>query len=97
MENEINMESQPDKLNLLDNSSMEQRSLSPLERLLMDWNFANLEYGWAAKLSRVSLPYWNQDDAYGGFGGAHCMVKGGYSTIITTTRWGVLRRFETLV
>ena len=57
MENEINMESQPDKLNLLDNSTMEQQSLSPLERQVMDWHFANLEYGCATELSQVSLPY----------------------------------------
>lgn len=30
--------------------------LSPLERRVMDWHFANLEYGWAALLKRVSLP-----------------------------------------
>ena len=89
MENEINMESQPDKLNLLDNSSMEQHSLSPLERRVMDWHFANLEYGCATELSRVSLPYWNQDDAYGGFGGAHCMIKGGYSTVMEALAEGL--------
>ncbi|KAI5402868.1 lysine-specific histone demethylase 1 homolog 3 isoform X1 [Lathyrus oleraceus] len=56
--------------------------LSPLERRVMDWHFANLEYGCAALLKEVSLPYWNQDDVYGGFGGAHCMIKGGYSTVV---------------
>ncbi|OVA12600.1 Amine oxidase [Macleaya cordata] len=56
--------------------------LSPLERRVMDWHFANLEYGCAALLKQVSLPYWNQDDVYGGFGGAHCMIKGGYSTVV---------------
>lgn len=30
--------------------------LSPLERRVMDWHFANLEYGCAALLKRVSLP-----------------------------------------
>lgn len=89
MENGINMESQPDKLNLSDNSSMEQQSLSPLERRVMDWHFANLEYGCAAELSRVSLPYWNQDDTYGGFGGAHCMIKGGYSTVMEALAEGL--------
>ncbi|KAG0474313.1 hypothetical protein HPP92_013999 [Vanilla planifolia] len=48
----------------------------------MDWHFANLEYGCAAPLKEVSLPYWNQDDVYGGFGGAHCMIKGGYGTVL---------------
>ncbi|XP_055834063.1 lysine-specific histone demethylase 1 homolog 3 isoform X2 [Solanum dulcamara] len=56
--------------------------LSPPERRVMDWHFANLEYGCAALLKEVSLPYWNQDDAYGGFGGAHCMIKGGYSSVV---------------
>ncbi|KAM3710768.1 hypothetical protein ACJW31_01G056100 [Castanea mollissima] len=56
--------------------------LDPLERRVMDWHFANLEYGCAALLKQVSLPYWNQDDVYGGFGGAHCMIKGGYSTVV---------------
>ncbi|XP_020572869.1 lysine-specific histone demethylase 1 homolog 3 [Phalaenopsis equestris] len=56
--------------------------LSPLERRVMDWHFANLEYGCAASLKEVSLPYWNQDDVYGGFGGAHCMIKGGYGAVL---------------
>ncbi|OAY51110.2 hypothetical protein MANES_05G151700v8 [Manihot esculenta] len=55
--------------------------LSPLERRVMNWHFAHLEYGCAALLKEVSLPYWNQDDVYGGFGGAHCMIKGGYSNV----------------
>ncbi|XP_042507973.1 lysine-specific histone demethylase 1 homolog 3-like isoform X2 [Macadamia integrifolia] len=63
--------------------------LSPLERRVMDWHFANLEYGCAALLKAVSLPHWNQDDVYGGFGGAHCMIKGGYSTVIESLGKGV--------
>ena len=63
--------------------------LSPLERRVMDWHFANLEYGCAALLKEVSLPYWNQDDVYGGFGGAHCMIKGGYSTVVETLGEGL--------
>jgi len=55
----------------------------------MDWHFANLEYGCAAELSRVSLPYWNHDDAYGGFGGSHCMIKGGYSTVMEALAEGL--------
>ncbi|XP_058785437.1 lysine-specific histone demethylase 1 homolog 3-like isoform X2 [Vicia villosa] len=63
--------------------------LSPLERRVMDWHFANLEYGCAALLKEVSLPYWNQDDVYGGFGGAHCMIKGGYSTVVESLGEGL--------
>ncbi|MCI08603.1 lysine-specific histone demethylase-like protein, partial [Trifolium medium] len=39
--------------------------LDPRERRVMDWHFAHLEYGCAALLKEVSLPYWNQDDVYG--------------------------------
>ncbi|GAV76337.1 Amino_oxidase domain-containing protein/SWIRM domain-containing protein, partial [Cephalotus follicularis] len=63
--------------------------LSPLERRVMDWHFAHLEYGCAALLKEVSLPNWNQDDVYGGFGGAHCMIKGGYSTVVESLGEGV--------
>ncbi|XP_006661993.1 lysine-specific histone demethylase 1 homolog 3 [Oryza brachyantha] len=63
--------------------------LSPLERRVMNWHFAHLEYGCAAMLKSVSLPYWNQDDVYGGFGGAHCMIKGGYDTVLENLAKGL--------
>ncbi|KAF3790826.1 Lysine-specific histone demethylase 1-like protein 3 [Nymphaea thermarum] len=63
--------------------------LDPLERRVMNWHFAHLEYGCAASLDKVSLPYWNQDDVYGGFGGAHCMIRGGYSTIMESLAKGL--------
>ncbi len=31
---------------------------------------------------QVSLAHWNQDDEYGGFGGPHAMVRGGYSALL---------------
>ena len=31
---------------------------------------------------QVSLAHWNQDDEYGGFGGTHAMVHGGYSSLL---------------
>ena len=70
------------------NGSIEE-VLSPLERRIMDWHFAHLEYGCAAMLKEVSLPYWNQDDVYGGFGGAHCMIKGGYSSVVESLGEGL--------
>lgn len=69
--------------------SPEEEILSPLERRVMNWHFANLEYGCAALLKEVSLPYWNQDDVYGGFGGAHCMIKGGYSNVVESLGEGL--------
>ncbi|KAI4983261.1 hypothetical protein ZWY2020_023753 [Hordeum vulgare] len=63
--------------------------LSPLERRVMNWHFAHLEYGCAAMLKSVSLPYWNQDDVYGGFGGPHCMIKGGYGAVLGSLAEGL--------
>jgi monoamine oxidase len=71
--------------------------LSPLERRVMNWHFAHLEYGCAATLKSVSLPYWNQDDVYGGFGGAHCMIKGGYDTVLYSLAKGLDIRLNHVV
>ncbi|XP_022772687.1 lysine-specific histone demethylase 1 homolog 3-like isoform X2 [Durio zibethinus] len=71
-------------------NSSEEEILSPLERRVMNWHYAHLEYGCAASLKEVSLPHWNQDDVYGGFGGAHCMIKGGYSTVVESLGEGLL-------
>ncbi|KAK4782105.1 hypothetical protein SAY86_016207 [Trapa natans] len=74
----------PDK-----SGSTDEDILSPLERRVMNWHFAHLEYGCAAALKEVSLPNWNQDDVYGGFGGAHCMIKGGFSSIVESLGQGL--------
>jgi len=36
----------------------------------------------AGAFRQVSLAHWNQDDEYGGFGGPHAMVRGGYSALL---------------
>ncbi|CAI8606543.1 unnamed protein product [Vicia faba] len=69
--------------------NFDEEILDPQERRVMDWHFAHLEYGCAALLKEVSLPYWNQDDVYGGFGGPHCMIKGGYSTVVESLGEGL--------
>lgn len=71
--------------------------ISPLERRVLDWHLANLEYGCAAPLGKVSLPHWNQDDVYGGFGGQHCMIKGGYGQVLEAMKEGLDIRFEQVV
>ncbi|XP_042063540.1 lysine-specific histone demethylase 1 homolog 3-like [Salvia splendens] len=71
--------------------------INPLERRVMDWHFAHLEYGCAALLKEVSLPNWNQDDVYGGFGGAHCMIKGGYSTVVESLAEGICIHLDHVV
>ncbi|KAK6115262.1 hypothetical protein DH2020_007531 [Rehmannia glutinosa] len=74
-----------------------KEGLSPLERRVMDWHFAHLEYGCAALLEEVSLPNWNQDDVYGGFGGAHCMIKGGYSAVVESLGEGICIHLDHVV
>lgn len=63
-------------------ASMKKRLLTDNENSetlrLLHWHWANLEYGCSAPLSAVSAAHWNQDEVYGGFGGPHCMVIGGY-------------------
>ncbi|KAG2539769.1 lysine-specific histone demethylase 1 homolog 3-like [Panicum virgatum] len=71
--------------------------LSPLERRVMNWHFAHLEYACAATLKSVSLPYWNQDDVYGGFGGPHCMIKGGYDNVLCSLAKGLDIRLNHVV
>ncbi|KAI5071998.1 hypothetical protein GOP47_0012104 [Adiantum capillus-veneris] len=78
-------------------STKKSLGISPLERRVMDWHFANLEYGCAAELNRVSLPYWNQDDVYGGFAGPHCMIKGGYGTVMEALAEGLPIHFDQVV
>lgn len=87
--NLVNNEDVSDDGDFPEDQSCKAEILSPLERRVMDWHFANLEYGCAALLKEVSLPYWNQDDVYGGFGGAHCMIKGGYSAVVESLGEGL--------
>ncbi|EIE23206.1 amine oxidase, partial [Coccomyxa subellipsoidea C-169] len=57
-------------------------SLDEAQQRLLNWHWSNLEYGCSASLDQVSLVHWNQDEEYGGFGGQHCMVIGGYDPIL---------------
>ncbi|XP_039065654.1 LOW QUALITY PROTEIN: lysine-specific histone demethylase 1 homolog 3-like [Hibiscus syriacus] len=83
--------------NFFERKCSEQELLSPLERRVMNWHYAHLEYGCAASLKEVSLPNWNQDDVYGGFGGAHCMIKGGYSKVVESLGEGLLVQLNHVV
>ncbi|KAG2315254.1 hypothetical protein Bca52824_018376 [Brassica carinata] len=71
--------------------------LNPLERRVMNWHFAHTEYGCAAVLKEVSLSNWNQDEYYGGFGGPHAMIKGGYSRVAESLAEGLDIRLNNVV
>lgn len=51
--------------------------LSPAEQKLFDWHAANLEYGCATALNKLSLVYWDQDDAMA-WEGDHALIKPGF-------------------
>ena len=75
----------------------EKETLSASDRRLLGWHWANLEYGCSAPLSKVSMAHWNQDEAYGGFGGAHRMLKGGYGAVTDALAKGLDVRFGVAV
>lgn len=60
--------------------SKQDPPLTPMERRVLDWHFANLEYGCASDLAHVSLNEWDQDDQYE-FHGDHCMLPTGYGSV----------------
>ncbi|KAL8553525.1 hypothetical protein ACS0TY_002003 [Phlomoides rotata] len=53
----------------------------PLERMLLDWHLANLEYANASLLSNLSMAFWDQDDPYE-MGGDHCFIPGGNERLV---------------
>jgi Flavin containing amine oxidoreductase/NAD(P)-binding Rossmann-like domain len=68
---------------------LELVDLNPMDMKLLNWHWANLEYGNATNLNNLSLKYWDQDDGneyycslnepnHSRFLGAHAMILGGY-------------------
>ena len=54
--------------------------LSPRDRQILDWRFANLEFANAAPLSKLSLKHWDQDDDFE-FTGSHLCCRDGYDQL----------------
>ncbi|XP_033116780.1 lysine-specific histone demethylase 1A-like [Anneissia japonica] len=54
--------------------------LSSIDRQILDWHFANLEFANATPLSTLSLKHWDQDDDFE-FSGNHLTVRNGYSCV----------------
>ena len=55
---------------------------SRLERRVLDWHFANLEFANAAPLRSLSLRTWDQDDPHE-MQGAHCFLPGEAARLLT--------------
>ncbi|KAK9844949.1 hypothetical protein WJX74_008996 [Apatococcus lobatus] len=52
-----------------------------LERQLLDWHIANLEFANAATIEQLSMRSWDQDDPHE-LEGAHCFLPGGNGRLI---------------
>ena len=63
---------------------------------LFNWHIANLEYGCATELTRVSLHHWDQDDKYE-WAGAHCMLPEGFQSITSQLSRDLNINFDTSV
>ena len=58
-----------------------ERNLTAKELRILNWHFANLEYGNAVNVSQLSLGGWDQDSG-NEFEGQHSMVVGGYNQLV---------------
>lgn len=69
-----------DKIRHLESQEPPNHYLSPGDRRILDWHFANLEFATATPLRTLSHQYWDQDEAFE-FTGPQICVKNGYSCI----------------
>ena len=68
--------------------------LSPRDRQILDWHFANLEFANAAPLSKLSLKHWDQDDDFE-FTGSHLCCREGYDQLPVQLSKGLDVRLNT--
>ncbi|XP_057447074.1 lysine-specific histone demethylase 1 homolog 1 [Lotus japonicus] len=59
-----------------------------VERMLLNWHLANLEYANATLMSNMSMAYWDQDDPYE-MGGDHCFIPGGNEIFVRALAEGL--------
>ena len=70
--------------------------MSAVDRQLMNWHFANLEFANAAPLKSLSLKHWDQDDDFE-FTGCHLAMREGYCKLPDLLAEGVDVRFGNAV
>ena len=70
--------------------------LSPRDRQILDWHFANLEFANASPLNALSLRHWDQDDDFE-FTGAHLCLRDGYDAVPKSLAKGLDVRLNTAV
>ena len=84
------------KLDDADDINLPAVYLSPRDRQILDWHFANLEFANASQLRTLSLRHWDQDDDFE-FTGAHLCLRDGYDALPKALAKGVDSRLNTAV
>ncbi|XP_049768257.1 lysine-specific histone demethylase 1A isoform X1 [Schistocerca cancellata] len=85
-----------ERLQELDASPPSDVYLSPRDRQILDWHFANLEFANATPLDKLSLKHWDQDDDFE-FTGSHLTVRNGYSCVPVALSEGLDIKLKTAV
>ena len=70
--------------------------LTPRDRQILDWHFANLEFANASPLNALSLRHWDQDDDFE-FTGAHLCLRDGYDALPRALAKGLDIRLNTAI
>ena len=84
------------KLDDTDDINLPAVYLSPRDRQILDWHFANLEFANASQLRTLSLRHWDQDDDFE-FTGAHLCLRDGYDALPKSLAKGLDIRLNTSV
>lgn len=64
---------------------------------MLQFHYAYLEQACGAPLDSISAINWDQNETFSQFGGAVCLVPGGYSKVIQRLAKGIDIRFNTQV
>lgn len=83
-----NIELLEEKIAKLEQIELPSQYLSPLDRRILDWHYANLEFATSSQLDALSMAHWDQDDPYT-FDGPLLSVKSGFSTMAHSLADGV--------
>jgi lysine-specific histone demethylase 1 len=84
------------KLSKLEAEKPPTMYMSAVDRQLLNWHFANLEFANAAPLKSLSLKHWDQDDDFE-FTGCHLAMREGYCKLPELLADGLDVRFSNAV
>lgn len=65
--------------------------------MLLQFHVSNLEYACGCELNKVSALYWDQNEQFAQFGGAHTMISSGYGSVFNKLAEGIDVRLNKVV